>query len=145
MKLTKATDYALILSAHLAALGPGESTNIRTVASECNIPKRFLANIVSRLSKASIVSSLKGVNGGIRLAKDSSEITMLEVVEAIEGSLALVNCQRPDCFCPLEESCTVKGFMDQMYHELIETFGRTTIQDLRVFADSGKLGVTESR
>lgn len=135
MKMTRATEYALILSAHLATLNPGENTNIRLAASECGIPKRFLANIVNRLANAGIVASFKGVNGGIRLARNGSQITVLEVVEAVEGGLSLVNCQGPEPSCSLEIHCRVKEFMDQTYHQLAENLNRTTIESLNELAE----------
>lgn len=139
MKLTRATDYALFVTAHLATLERGEITSIRAVVSEYDIPERFLANIVNKLAGAGIIASMKGVNGGIRLARDAAQITVLQVVESMEKSLALVKCQSAEPFCPLVDSCLVKGLMDHVYQEMRETLGRTSIADLKFYADRGKV------
>ncbi len=135
MKFTRATDYALFVTTHLAGLEPDESISTRAVACKFNIPERFLANIVHKLAKNGIIVSLKGVNGGIKLARDASQITMLEVVEVMEKSLALVKCQSEAPHCPLESNCTMKGFMDNIYREMRDSLNLTTIDNLRFSAD----------
>lgn len=138
MKLTRATDYALFLAAHLAELEPGENTSIGAVAAEYGIPERFLANIVNKLANAGIITTLKGVNGGIRLARDPSRITVLEVADVMEKSIALTKCQSADPYCPVMEHCTVKGFMDYIYQQFIDLLDKTTIDTLRLHAEKGK-------
>lgn len=141
MKLTRATDYALFLAAHLAELEPGENTSIGAVAAEYGIPERFLANIVNKLANAGIIKTLKGVNGGMRLARDPSLITVLEVTDVMEKSIALTKCQSADPYCPVMERCTVKGFMDYMYGQFRELLGRTTIETLKSYTNKEKLSL----
>jgi len=136
MKLKKATDYAFVILAHLSTIPAGESTNNKTVAKECKIPERFLANIVHSLSKSGIIKSRKGMNGGISLAKDSSKITLRDVVEAIEGNIGLVDCQKSERICQIESVCNVKHFWDDQNEKILAPLNNTTLEDFLSYTNS---------
>jgi Rrf2 family protein len=136
MKLKKATDYAFVILAHLSTIPAGESTNSKTVAKECKIPERFLANIVHSLSKSGIIKSRKGMNGGISLAKDSSKITLRDVVEAIEGNIGLVDCQKDERICQIESVCSVKHFWDDQNEKILAPLNNTTLEDFLSYTNS---------
>ncbi len=130
MKLKKATDYAFLILAYLGRIPPGEKTSNKEVAKACNVPESFLANIVHNLSKSGIIDARKGMNGGISLARKSSEITLREVIEAIEGSVGLVDCQKGDTVCKIESTCSVKQFWNLQHEKILTTFNDTTLADL---------------
>ncbi len=130
MKITKASDYALILLSRLTEIPPGERVSVKQVATSSGIPQRFLAIIVHRLSKAGLVRSRKGSNGGIWLARHGSEITLREVLEAIEGPIRMVDCQHQQGACRLEDHCTTKSFWDTVHESIVESFGSTTIEEI---------------
>ncbi len=130
MKLTKASDYALILLSHLAKQEPGINTSVKRVASACGVPERFLAIIVHRLSTQGLLISVKGMNGGIRLGRNSKEITLRDVVEAMEGPIGFVECQRLIGACSLEDHCTTKPFWDAVHENIVRSMSATTIEDL---------------
>lgn len=136
MKLKKATDYAFVILAHLSTIPAGERTNNKTVAKECKIPERFLANIVHSLSKSGIIKSRKGMNGGISLAKDSSKITLRDVVEAIEGNIGLVDCQKSERICQIESVCNVKHFWDDQNEKILAPLNNTTLEDFLSYTNS---------
>ncbi|MGR3318253.1 MAG: RrF2 family transcriptional regulator [Candidatus Anammoxibacter sp.] len=145
MKLTKATDYALILLKHLNQLEKGKTTSVKKVAEACHIPKRFLANIVHRLSKAGILVTVKGMDGGIRLSKSGDKITIKDVLEVLEGGIRFVECQTQSGICNTEDVCTIKHFWDAKLANFVSTLNNTTIKDLSDFmpqeveaASSGK-------
>ena len=133
MKLTKATDYALIILSQLAMLEPGVNTNVKKVAGSSGIPERFLAIIVHRLSTSGIINSTKGMNGGIRLGRPGSEITLRDVVEAIEGRIGFVECQKQIGLCSLEDNCVTKPFWDAVHEKFLLSLSGTTIEDLSRF------------
>ncbi len=130
MKLTKASDYALILLNYLQLLEKGKTVSVKNVAADCNIPKRFLANIVHILAKAEIIITVKGKDGGIKLSRGSDKITIKEVVEALEGNIKFVDCQTPGNICDTEDVCTIKHFWNSALENFVSTLEKTTIKDL---------------
>lgn len=134
MKLTKATDYALILLGHLNTMDKEKITSVKEVAKTCHIPKRFLANIVHRLSKGGILITIKGMDGGIKLSKSSDKITIKDVLEVLEGNIRFVDCQTQSGICNVEDFCTIKNFWDAKLANFISTLDNTTIKDLSDFS-----------
>lgn len=143
MRLTKASDYAFILLNHLNSMDSDKKTSVKEVSVTCNIPKRFLANIVHRLSKAGIILSVKGMDGGIRLLKRSDEITIKDVLEVLEGDIRFVDCQIHKGVCKTEEMCAVKNFWDSKLETFMAMLDNTTIKDLSEFSlkTSGNSGI----
>lgn len=141
MKLTRASDYALILLSHLAKLEPGMNTSVKKIASTCGVPERFLAIIVHRLSTMGLIISLRGMNGGIRLGRHSSEITLRDVVEAIEGPIGFVECQKQIGLCSLEDNCLTKPFWDAVHEKILMSLSETTIENLAKFMPEGIIQV----
>jgi Rrf2 family protein len=87
MKLTRASSYALHAVAHMAAMGEDKPVASHHIARARGIPELFLLKILKPLVSARILRSVKGPNGGYRLAKPASKITVLEVVEAVDGPI----------------------------------------------------------
>jgi Rrf2 family protein len=85
MKLTAAGRYALRALAHLAALEGNTWVASHDIARPCGIPEDFLLKVLKRLATAGLLHSLKGPNGGYRLARPAKSITLLEIVEAVDG------------------------------------------------------------
>jgi Rrf2 family protein len=85
MKFTRATGYALVALAHLARHGRGQPVASHDIAAAHGIPERFLFKCLKPLVSAGVLRSVRGPNGGYRLARPPGDITLLEVVEAFEG------------------------------------------------------------
>jgi Rrf2 family protein len=95
MRVSAKTDYALRAAVELAA-GDGGPIKGERLATSQTIPLRFLENILLQLRHAGIVESRRGAEGGYRLAKPAAEITLADVIRAIDGPLAGVSGQRPE-------------------------------------------------
>lgn len=95
MHLTARADYALRATAEIAAAANGPMT-AESIAQAQNIPLKFIENILSILKHAGIVRSQRGVDGGYWLARPANEITLAEVIRAVEGPLANVRGERPE-------------------------------------------------
>ncbi|MCL4476679.1 MAG: Rrf2 family transcriptional regulator [Nitrospirae bacterium] len=91
MQITRQTDYAIRCILHLSE-SPGEIIMTDEIAKTRGIPKSFLSKILQRLVRARIVRSFRGAKGGFRLAKQPEKISLLEVIEAMEGSLVMNRC-----------------------------------------------------
>jgi Rrf2 family protein len=97
MRVSAKTDYALRAAVELAAAhGDGTPVKGEKLATSQSIPLRFLENILLQLRHAGIVESRRGADGGYKLARAPEEITLADVIRAIDGPLAGVSGQRPE-------------------------------------------------
>ncbi|MHB9093126.1 MAG: RrF2 family transcriptional regulator [Eubacteriales bacterium] len=99
MNLNQATDYAFRAILYLAGQTRGKVVEAQAIARQQVVPMRFLLKIMPSLIKAGIVKSQRGVGGGYYLAKDPKDITFLDVVEAVEGPIAINRCLVDEKYC----------------------------------------------
>lgn len=95
MRLSARVDYAVRAAAELAAAGTGPMTADQLAAAQ-QIPAKFLEGILTQLRRSGLVESQRGPAGGYRLARPAAEITMADVIRAVDGPLANVRGQRPE-------------------------------------------------
>jgi Rrf2 family protein len=95
VRVSAKTDYALRAMAELAAAPPGLVKGERLASSQ-EIPLKFLENILTELRRAELVATQRGAEGGYRLARPADEITLADVIRAVDGPLANVRGERPD-------------------------------------------------
>jgi Rrf2 family protein len=95
VRVSAKVDYALRALAELAAAPPGPVTAERLATAQA-IPPKFLENILLELRRAEIVSSQRGAEGGYRLAKPAAEVSLADVIRAVEGPIATVRGVRPE-------------------------------------------------
>src|SRR3954470_12730599 len=97
MRITAKADYAVRAAAELAAAeGQGVPIKGEQLARSQSIPKNFLENILTELRRAGIVRTRRGAEGGYQLARPAAEITVADVLRAVEGPLAAVQGSRPE-------------------------------------------------
>ena len=110
MRLTAQADYAVVMMTAAARhCGVSGRLNATLLADETGLPLPTVQKLVSRLSSAGLIESARGTGGGFRLARPPATITLADIVEAIEGPIAMTACVdsgRHDC-C-IEETCQVK-------------------------------------
>lgn len=120
MQITRQADYALRAVIYLARLGPEERAATSQIASEQNIPPSFLAKIVSQLSVAGLLQTSRGARGGVSLAKAAEEITLLDVVEAIDGPILLNECVACGGVCSYGDNCPMKAVWCDTQAQLVQ-------------------------
>jgi Rrf2 family transcriptional regulator, iron-sulfur cluster assembly transcription factor len=103
---------------------------IDEVSREEKIPKSFLAKIFQSLGKAGLVRSYRGTGGGFALVKKPEEITVLEVIEAIEGKIAFQRCLQEVPNCGHMDGCALCGLFEQAQDRVKEVFTQTSLADL---------------
>ena len=130
MQITRETDYA-IRCVHYLAGKPGAVTMVDEISREMCIPKSFLAKILQRLSKASIVKSYRGVKGGFELARPAHEINLLDVIEAIQGPVAMNICALDNTLCSLSGACSIHPVWVEVRREVEQLLRKKTFADLR--------------
>lgn len=104
MDISRKTDYALRMLAMLAE-NEGGLLSVRTAAEQVGVPYSFARSIQHGLVQAGIVESLRGVHGGMRLRVDPSEVTIRQVVEAIQGPLIMNDCTAEGATCARQATC----------------------------------------
>lgn len=105
IRLTKAGEYGLRAIRYLVENGEEERVSIGDISLAKNIPEPFLRKLFKPLVQQGIIHSTRGVTGGVRLARQPEEITVLEVVEALEGPLALNECLLDENECEFLAEC----------------------------------------
>jgi len=117
MQITRQADYAVRAVLYLAQLGTDKRAATSQIAQEQAIPPSFLAKIVSQLSVAGLLQTSRGARGGVSLARSPEQISLLEVVEAIDGPIHLNLCtEQGNCACERASKCDMKDFW--MTHEV---------------------------
>jgi Rrf2 family protein len=125
MQITRQADYALRAMLYLAQLEPNQRAATSQIADEQHIPPSFLAKIISQLSIAGLIHTSRGARGGVSLARPPEEVSVLEVVEAIDGPIALNECTHGVSACPFGENCPLRPLWCDTQSELVNRL-RTT-------------------
>ena len=98
MRISAKADYAVRVAAELAAAPPGESVKGEQLARAQDMPLKFLENILGALRTAGLVASRRGADGGYLLAKPAADITVADVIRAVDGPLGAVRGEPPEAF-----------------------------------------------
>jgi Rrf2 family protein len=131
MQITRAGEYAVLGLMCLARRPSGSVVMIDEVSREEKIPKSFAAKIFQSLVKAGLVKSNRGMGGGFTLLKQPAAITVLDVIEAIEGKIAFQRCLSEDePQCEHFGGCALCGLFEEAQDRVKEVFSRTTLTDL---------------
>lgn len=134
MQITRQADYAVRSILYLSKMGNNQRAATSTVAQDQHIPPSFLAKIISQLSIAGLLHTSRGARGGVTLARDPSEITLLEVIEAIDGPIMLNECVGENGNCTFDESCPLRPVWCEAQKELVTRLKGTTFDQLLVKA-----------
>jgi Rrf2 family protein len=130
MQVTRAGEYGVLGLMALARRAPGDTVMIDEVSREEDIPRSFLAKIFQSLARSGLVHSVRGTGGGFSLARRPEEITILEIIESIEGPIALQRCLEEQPDCTHMQGCALCGLFAAAQDRLKETFARTSLADL---------------
>jgi len=126
MQITRQADYALRAMYYLAKLDPAQRAATSQIAQEQRIPPSFLAKIISQLSIAGLIHTSRGARGGVSLARSPEDISILEVVEAIDGPIMLNECTSSVEACPFGEECPIRPVWCGTQNELVDRLKVTT-------------------
>lgn len=130
MQITRQADYALRAMLYLAKLEKDVRAATSQIADEQQIPPSFLAKIISQLSIAGLILTSRGARGGVTLARQPEEITLLDVVEAIDGPISLNVCSHSAGACPFGDDCPIQPIWSDAQHELVDKLRSTNFGQL---------------
>ena len=125
MQITRQADYAIRAVRYLAKLEPNQRASTSLVAEQMKIPPSFLAKIISQLSIAGLLHTSRGARGVVTLARDPSEISILDVVEAIDGPIQLNECVGDPGSCPFSEDCLVHPIWTEVQEAMVKRLRET--------------------
>lgn len=131
MRLTHHTDYAIRVMMYAASLWPsGRLASIREIAEAFAISENHLMKVVHRLAQLGLLETLRGRNGGLRLAADPAQTRLGDIVRAVEDDMALVECFTPGSACPLTGACALAAALAGARDAFLESLDRHRLADL---------------
>lgn len=130
MQITRQADYAVRAVLYLAGLGEDGRAPTGQIALKQNVPPSFLAKIVSQLSVAGVLHTSRGARGGVSLARPPSEISVLEVIEVIDGPIALNECVLDPNVCIYHDQCPVHEIWCEAQADLLKRLAATDFGSL---------------
>ncbi len=132
LHFTQKIDYGLLLLVELATRGKGAFVSLRDVAVKNGISFFFLQKIASCLKRAGIIISDRGKNGGYVLARSANDISLLQILEGIEGPLNVMPClgRAGSKSCARSKCCSIKPGLNFINQTVIKALSSTTLSDL---------------
>jgi FeS assembly SUF system regulator len=129
-RLSKITDYGIVLLAHLAKHDTTSTHNAREVAQEVDLPLPVVAKVLKSLARRGILQSHRGAKGGYSLARRPQDISVTEMIGALEGPVAMTECALQGQLCPHEDSCAVRDPWQIINRVVQESLSRVTLANL---------------
>jgi Rrf2 family protein len=137
LRVSRKIDYGLRAMVHLASIPAGAVVPFREIAREMDVPEDFLAKILKTLVDQGLVRSARGPHGGYTLGRPASEISFLEVIEAVEGPVALNVCLDGDDACGRSGTCTMVAVWREGQDRMLDVYRQTHLSELVTPARAG--------
>ncbi len=128
--IRKKTDYALRCLVLIAQASAKQRVSVHYMAEQEEIPEDLLHKIMQALRRAKVVKAMRGRTGGFRLAKPADKITVLDVLEVLQGPFAVSRCFHAHEHCPRQEGCWLRDRLVAVQEEMPSFFRSVTIADL---------------
>ncbi len=129
MELTRKTEYAIAMLTELALTPGAQPVQSRQIAERRRLPENLVPQITAMLSKKGWIEGTRGVGGGIRLITDPATISILDVIELVEGPIYLNHCLKSGA-CSGRQGCSLRQVWSQAQDALLEVFRHATIAQL---------------
>jgi Rrf2 family protein len=131
MQITRQADYAIRAVRYLSKQSANQRSATSTVAREMKIPPSFLAKIISQLSIAGLLHTSRGARGGVSLAREPKEISLLDVVEAIDGPILLNECVGDPAACAFYDECPMHPIWTDVQKTLVDRLSATSFASFK--------------
>ena len=130
MKISRGTDYGIQGILYLARQPLEQVKLLHDVAQAQNIPESYLAKIFQDLGKAGLVRSHRGAKGGFSLGRPASQITLRQIIEALQGPVSLSRCLDIREVCPNSQTCAVSEVLRKAQEQLLATLDAAHLDEL---------------
>lgn len=124
------TDYAIMLLARMAALPPSRILSSRDAAEFTGLSVPMVSKILKQLTRAGVVASTRGAGGGYQLCRPGSEISLADVIRALEGPIGMVECTTHPGLCDQEATCPVRVNWSRVNREIESALDRVPITEM---------------
>ena len=142
LRVSRLTDYATVVMTCIAT-HPADVLSTTQIADETRLELPTVSKLLKTLGHAELVESFRGVNGGYRLARPASTISLAEIVEAMEGPIGMTECGVADGQCDRESQCTVRGSWQRINSVLEQALrGISLAEMLQPLPPKRKIAVT---
>jgi len=131
MQIPRRVDYGLRAVIYLSGQDPEKCCSITEIAKQQGVPRKFLEKIIQDLIRKGLIKSRRGSCGGYMLVRPPDAISFYDVIEAIEGPIAVNACMDQRLGCDQMPRCTMVGVWSEVQRKVIEVFTSTKIADLR--------------
>ncbi len=133
LKLSKKTEYALMAAKYMALNNSSGYSTAKEISTSYNIPHQLVAKVLQSMAKNDIAVSAKGVNGGFILAKEPAEITLSDIIRAIETNYHIVDCFNENGStddCSKFDCCKIKDPLAEIQKKIDKIFFETSLQQI---------------
>ncbi len=131
MQIPRRVDYGLRAVIYLSDQDPDRCCSIGEIAKEQGVPRKFLEKIIQDLVRGGLIKSKRGSAGGYQLARTPEAISFCDVIEALEGPIAVNACIEHPLGCDQMPRCTMIGVWSEVQQKITEVLSRTTIAALK--------------
>ena len=132
MKISTKGRYGLRILMDLALHESEKPRLIRDIAKSQQISEKYISRLVIALRKAGMIRSVRGVNGGFHIAMKPEDITLLDVIEVMEGPLSIVDCVSAPKRCKLSENCAPREVWCSLNEDIRALMRKTTLADILI-------------
>jgi len=131
MQIPRRVDYGLRAVIYLSGQEPDRCCSIGKISREQGVPRKFLEKIIQDLVHGGLIRSRRGSTGGYQLARAPEAISFCDVIEALEGPIAVNACMEHQLGCDQIPRCRMIGVWSEVQHKVMEVLSRTTIAALK--------------
>ena len=130
LRLSKKADYALIAMKHLALRSDRGAASAREIAEQYDIPIELMAKVLQRLVRRGLLASHQGTRGGYELARRPTQISVADVIQAIDGPVTVTACSSEENQCEQFAKCNVRDPLWRVRERILSALGECTIAEL---------------
>jgi len=130
LRITKLTDYGIVLLVQFANDEKRRSRNARTMAEATSLPLPVVSKILKSLAQGGLLSSQRGARGGYTLSRRPEDVNVAEIIDALEGPIALMECSAGPGHCNQETNCQVRDPWQRINQAILETLKHVTLREL---------------
>ncbi len=134
LRLSKLTDYAIVMMAYLTQ-APHDSSSAKQIAEQTGVSLPTASKLLKRLARCGLLNAHRGIKGGYQLAYPAQEISLSHIIRALEGPIGLTDCSHTTPGCSLEKDCRIRDNWRRVSALLEEMLSHVSIADLVQAAD----------
>lgn len=132
LRITRLADYGVVLATRLASLPPEDMRSVPELARETGVPQPTVGKILKQLGRAGILESTRGARGGYRLARSPDDVTVADVIAALEGPIGMTECGHggDHSDCELSSRCGVRGNWQRINQAIASALDAITLAEM---------------